>query len=425
MYSELQRLYDCFGGCVDPGQGFHGLMDEVRLWKTALGQEEIVRRMRWSSGLEGFPDLVGWWKFDEPNSDPGIFRHHTAARDASGHGNDLQLETPPRPRSGVDIPVPGSRTPLRTGALEFRNGLAINKRVQGFPSRSFTVEMWAKGAKVQQRATQLFSYAAQKTTSDGYQAPGFLDDAVRIERLLASSVQRRSKYGAPSWIDNTGGAVALHVNSNENTDNPGREAVIMFDAKCSFTPALARIFVFHCTLLTTLIPLCLLACTLLARRFCCLARTDDQWHHVAVTWEYDTGTAALYLDGQPRVPFYKSDFGAVEERSPLEGGVGSRLAAGSSRDGGGALVLGQVLLLPNFLDFPSSSLTLEFWMTSIDRCRPGVPFSYAVGDYNNGDNAFLLFNYNSWRIRQPRHGPGLLRAGGVLALRRGQRVPGP
>lgn len=27
------------------------------------------------------------------------------------------------------------------------------------------------------------------------------------------------------------GAVALHVNSNEHTDDPGREAVLIFDAK--------------------------------------------------------------------------------------------------------------------------------------------------------------------------------------------------
>lgn len=48
--------------------------------------------------MEGFPDLVAWWKFDEPNADPGIFARHTVARDASGRGNDLQLETPPAPR---------------------------------------------------------------------------------------------------------------------------------------------------------------------------------------------------------------------------------------------------------------------------------------------------------------------------------------
>ncbi len=49
----------------------------------------------------------------------------------------------------------------------------------------------------------------------------------------------------------------------------------------------------------------------------------------------------------------------------------------------------QVLLLTNFNDFPSTELTLEFWMWSIDTCRKGVPFSYAAGEYGRLDNAFL------------------------------------
>jgi hypothetical protein len=55
----------------------------------------------------------------------------------------------------------------------------------------------------------------------------------------------------------------------------------------------------------------------------------------------------------------------------------------------------QVLILPNFQDFPSDALTVEFWMMSVDTCRPGVPFSYAVGQYEKEDNSFLIFNYNS------------------------------
>ncbi|KAF5825635.1 hypothetical protein DUNSADRAFT_7912 [Dunaliella salina] len=36
--------------------------------------------------------------------------------------------------------------------------------------------------------------------------------------------------------------------------------------------------------------------------------------------------------------------------------------------------------------------------SSTDTCRPGVPFSYAAGDYAKSDNSFLLFNYNSWGV---------------------------
>lgn len=57
-----------------------------------------------------------------------------------------------------------------------------------------------------------------------------------------------------------------------------------------------------------------------------------------------------------------------------------------------------MLLAPSFRDFPSDALTLEFWMWGVDSCRPGVPFSYAAGQYQDRDNAFLLFNYNSWLV---------------------------
>eukprot|EP00983_Pelagomonas_calceolata_P133074 1161929-Pelagomonas_calceolata.AAC.10 len=61
-----KKARDCFGGCTDPNQGFHGKMDEVRIWRTARTQSEILSTMRWITGLEHNPDLVAWWKFNEP-----------------------------------------------------------------------------------------------------------------------------------------------------------------------------------------------------------------------------------------------------------------------------------------------------------------------------------------------------------------------
>lgn len=61
-------------------------------------------------------------------------------------------------------------------------------------------------------------------------SPGFLDDAIRLERLLASASRLNRRFG-PDWTAATSGAVALHVNSNEHTDDPAREAVIYFDAR--------------------------------------------------------------------------------------------------------------------------------------------------------------------------------------------------
>lgn len=59
----------------------------------------------------------------------------------------------------------------------------------------------------------------------------------------------------------------------------------------------------------------------------------------------------------------------------------------------------QTLVLPEFEDWPGDAITVEFWMLSADRCRKGVPFSYATGAYEQGDNSFLILNYNDWCAR--------------------------
>ena len=56
----------------------------------------------------------------------------------------------------------------------------------------------------------------------------------------------------------------------------------------------------------------------------------------------------------------------------------------------------QVLMVSNFQNFPTTAITVEFWMWSVDACREGTPFSYATGGYNDNDNTFLLFNYQNW-----------------------------
>ena len=68
-------------------------------------------------------------------------------------------------------------------------------------------------------------------TSDGFVSSGFLDDAIRIERLLASSPSRLGRDIGPDWTASTRGAVAVHINSNEHTDDEARQAVIYFDAR--------------------------------------------------------------------------------------------------------------------------------------------------------------------------------------------------
>ncbi len=48
--------------------------------------------------------------------------------------------------------------------------------------------------------------------------------------------------------------------------------------------------------------------------------------------------------------------------------------------------------------FPTSAITVEFWMKSSDKVRRGTPISYAVaGDFNDA-NEFTLYNYNTFLI---------------------------
>ncbi len=58
----------------------------------------------------------------------------------------------------------------------------------------------------------------------------------------------------------------------------------------------------------------------------------------------------------------------------------------------------QVLIRPMFDHFPTTEVTVELWMSSVDPCGEGVPFSYAAGGYGVLDNALLLFNYNNWCV---------------------------
>lgn len=73
-----------------------------------------------------------------------------------------------------------------------------------------------------------------------------------------------------------------------------------------------------------------------------MRRVDDQWHHVAVSWDWDSGAMKVLFDGKSVVPFASSDGGVTWERPAGSGGVNPILAKRRSRGATGALVLGQV-----------------------------------------------------------------------------------
>lgn len=470
---------DCFGGCTDPSQGFYGLMDEVRIWKVVRSQDDILKHMRWASGLENHADLSAYWKFNDPDADGGQFRRHVVAKDSSGKGNDLSLLSSPSP---MNVEISSSGSSLRTGMLTFKNNLALNKNMKSMPEKSFTIEFWARSKSLnkdkpdmQEKYAQIFSYASQHA-QDVQGGPDFMDDAIRVERYLEDFSPRLADSRATS----TRGAISVHINSNEHTDSARASHWIDFDAQW----------------------------------------LDDNWHHVAITWNYEDGVTRLYFDGHSKTPFWKNSGGILEEKPASQGGVDPSLTPRTTRSKAGSLVLGQdqdcpggcfspsnsyngdlavlriwdrvlseddiqrnmvrerpdteaglvamyifdtegvkeaangdavaldrtanknhlelrsnspqwvysyaplvkpdgtpvdppaagaaghamalhdqqVLILPNFQDFPSEAITVEFWMQSIDTCRPGVPFSYAHGHYEKEDNSFLIFNYNSFGV---------------------------
>ncbi|KAG1674619.1 hypothetical protein FOA52_001868 [Chlamydomonas sp. UWO 241] len=493
---------DCYAGCTDPGQGFNGMLDEVRIWRVVRTQTQILDGMRRVSGLETEADLVAYWKFDDADVDEGQFRLHTSARDSSRYGNHLALQHPPTPRKVVIEPplMPGSGSsvspPLDTSSLQFRNNHGVCDPTRAMPQGSFTIELWARGAELRagedgvDRQETLLSYATQKLDSVTREAIGFIDDAIRLERLQADlSVPLLE----PFWETSTLGALRLHVNSEGHGDaDPlhsasGGEAWVDFHAQW----------------------------------------TGADWVHIAVSWDVNTGEARAHVNGVAATAFWVTQGARTMQIPPDQGGVEPYLSAGSVRSAVGSLVLGQdqdcwggcfrashafrgelavvrvwdrvlsreeivsnigrehptdardlaalytfggmdpaqlpghggdggeregtvadgsgleqtlvlrssapqlvystaplamsdgrpvkpptpgaggyslalsdrqVLLASEFSDFPSTALTLEFWMWSVDGCRAGVPFSYAVGDYRAFDNAFLLFNYNSWGV---------------------------
>jgi hypothetical protein len=74
-------------------------------------------------------------------------------------------------------------------------------------------------------------------------------------------------------------------------------------------------------------------------------RTDDAWHHIALTWAAGSGEARLYWDGQEQTPFWAARQGKVEAALPSAGGVAKQLAAGTTRLDHGAPSLARCALL--------------------------------------------------------------------------------
>jgi len=302
---------DCYAGCFEKQQAFYGMMDEVRIWKRALTQTEILRYFRFSGETIDDRDLVAYWKFDDLVGDRGIMTTHYQAKDSSGRGNNLSILS--LPKQAEDNVIQNGRD-LGLAALDFQNNYAMNAYFQGMPSKDITVEFWSKTPAVSDSKEdrdlyqELFSFASIKkgngdvSDDGGYADAVFMDDAILIEKY-------NNEFIGSGWLPDikksdmasTIGTISVHINANRQGNG------FKYDNWIDFA----------------------------------VDWKDDKWHHVAVSWKHQTGETKLYFDGKEVKPFWKSDKHKVEHKSPRKGGVDPHIAHNTERTASGSLVLGQ------------------------------------------------------------------------------------
>jgi len=292
---------DCYGGCLDAGQGFRGEMDEVRIWKTARTQADILAHMRDAAGLERHPDLAAYWQFNDPE-EVGMLRSAMVARDMSGRGNDLQLVSLP---SASEQHILTSTGTFSTWAMTFKNNFAMNQGFEGMPEGDISVEFWARTPAINTSAklhtwSEFFSFASMISSgSGGGVDTAFLDDAILIEKY---SEEFKGTYSVEYKDIATAGSISVHINANRQGMGQAYDHWIDFN----------------------------------------VGWVDDSWHHVAVTWSQSSGEVYLYFDGISATPYWVSNAGVVEVKEPSAGGVSRRIANGSAakRSPRGSLVVG-------------------------------------------------------------------------------------
>jgi cysteine-rich repeat protein len=465
---------DCYGACLDKGQGFNGEMDEVRLWRVARSQDDILKYMRSGEGLENHPDLAAYWKMDDPDYALGA----GIVKDSSGRGNDLSLSSPPRSSSQRITSRKFSKKIESAGVATFGNNFAMNQNFRGMPVGDISVEFWAR--------TPAIGISQGDTYSDFVSFASFLKnpgtgELVSIDEAILIQKYSRELQGSKELGNRdirTAGSISISVNSNR------RGMAGMYENWIDYN----------------------------------VGWLDGDWHHVAVTWSKETGEVTLFFDGERAHPFWVCKNGDVKVEATPGAGVDGVIAPGTSRSETGSFVLGarqtsfggnfspqyslrgdiaqlriwdkvisqddvnqnmfngqmgpstaglvqeysfgkdsfhpsyiedqfddkhsnnlffatdaplwvystaplaaadgspvalpapgsaghalrlgdqQVLINRNFKDFPEKAFTIEFWMLSTDTCNAGVPFSYAAGDYDRGDNTVMIGDYNNWVI---------------------------
>ncbi|CAD7701100.1 unnamed protein product [Ostreobium quekettii] len=279
----------CYGGCHDPGFSYYGMMDEVRIWKTARSQTDILQTMS-KAHVDHDEDLVAYWKFDD--ADWPHFHGTGTTKDWSGDPeNTLDLLKIP---TMEEVNIKGK---LSTGALKFMGNYAMNQSITNMPKKDITIEFWARAPVVNDEDAEILSFAAagRQSGGDTDETMRLLDDAIRIRRYQVAE-------GVPK-TDDTKGSISVHINSNPDRLilNP---AVSKLDDRVDFQTRW----------------------------------TDDKWHHVAVSWESTSGDVSLRFDGEDYIAFWNRD---EQYKDPKKGGVSSSIGKRFERESNGSLVIGQ------------------------------------------------------------------------------------
>jgi len=183
---------------------------QVRIWRVARSQADILAHMRGASGLERHPDLAAYWTFNDPE-ERGLFRSNLIAKDSSGRGNDLRLVTFP---TASRVRVARGAQSLDAGALTFRNNYAMNQGFRAMPQGDITVEFWARLPALNNSQVaaynEFFSFAANVLDPGGRAPAAFADDAILIERYTEVGPARacRKGRGAHAALGGEGGGAA-------------------------------------------------------------------------------------------------------------------------------------------------------------------------------------------------------------------------
>eukprot|EP01024_Parvocaulis_polyphysoides_P075800 TRINITY_DN980_c0_g3_i3.p1 TRINITY_DN980_c0_g3~~TRINITY_DN980_c0_g3_i3.p1 ORF type:complete len:1054 (-),score=150.66 TRINITY_DN980_c0_g3_i3:249-3056(-) len=302
---------DCYGGCTDFDQGFYGLMDEVRIWSKVRNQDEIISTMR-TSNVVNDPNLVAYWQFDDLDNNPNDPDAYRIARDSSKNGNDLTIRQKPLIYD-TTISRQGSLK-MDTRAISFSNNYAMKSDFDNMPEDDFTIEFWARTTALEgdtsegEEFSEFFSFASISpgdgivgNDGQGISDTSFIDDAIRIDRYLSDFQGTRYLTDPSNRAKSTRGSVSLHINANRGGN--GKRFDNWIDYRVNWV--------------------------------------DNDWHHLAASWEKSTGKTQFWFDGVLQVPFWVSNAGQVSDVDESKGGVDPHIGANTARSPMGSLVLGQ------------------------------------------------------------------------------------